>query len=202
MIELFEQLKDRKSAKRRSAAKKLRKMADPSAEEALLEAFKNEIKDPRTWETQYQIIMALGECGIKSALNALEEYASTDIEATMVYVALGDAIVRLSIKSNTDVSPIYSIIKSNNLMLLDGAFRAMAMLQMVPNENDISKIIEYASKLDKEHFLRFWVVAATPGWKCKKAINFIKECGDVEREDVKLAASLAAQGKYKKWSPL
>ncbi len=152
MIELFEQLKDRKSAKRRSAAKKLRKMADPSAEEALLEAFENEIKDPRTWETQYQIIMALGECGIKRALNGLEEYASTDIEATMVYVALGDAIVRLSVKSNTDVLPIYSIIKSNNLMLIDGAFRAMAMLRMVPNENDISNIIEYASKFDKEHF--------------------------------------------------
>jgi HEAT repeat protein len=202
MDELIEQLKDKKSSKRRAAAKKLRKKGDPSSGPALLEAFEKEIKDRRTWETQYQIIMAIGECDFKDGLEPLKRYASTELEATMVYVALGDAIVRLSIKSEEDVSPIYEIMKSNNLMLIDGAFRAMAMLRMIPKKEDISKIIGYVSKLDKEHFLRFWVVAASPGWKNEEVSIFIGDCEKAGRADLVLAAELAKKGKYKKWAPL
>jgi hypothetical protein len=56
---LMSQLQSPHSPKRRSAAKKLRKLGDPVAGPALLEALKHELPDPRTWETQYQMIMAL-----------------------------------------------------------------------------------------------------------------------------------------------
>jgi len=45
------QLNERRSAKRRSAAKHLRKMADPKACSPLLAALKDELRDQRTWET-------------------------------------------------------------------------------------------------------------------------------------------------------
>ncbi|MFD4766286.1 hypothetical protein [Streptomyces niveus] len=51
-VDAIRQLQDRSSAKRRSAAKRLRKLGDPYAGPALLEALKNEVRDSRTWETQ------------------------------------------------------------------------------------------------------------------------------------------------------
>src|SRR3984957_6504454 len=53
---LMSQLQSPHSPKRRSAAKKLRKLGDPVAGPVLLEALKRELPDIRTWETQYQMI--------------------------------------------------------------------------------------------------------------------------------------------------
>ncbi|WP_233289190.1 hypothetical protein [Kitasatospora sp. MBT63] len=90
------QLGHRLSPKRRSAASRLRRLADPAAGPALLEALQTEVRDARTWETQYQMVMALGTCGHRPALGLLRDLARRPFEATAVYVALGDAIVRLS----------------------------------------------------------------------------------------------------------
>ena len=68
---LIEQLQHKSSAKRRAAAKKLRKLKAKEAGPALLAALKNELKDKRTWETQYQMIMALGESGYTESLEFL-----------------------------------------------------------------------------------------------------------------------------------
>jgi hypothetical protein len=58
--EAIDQLGDRTSLRRRSAAKKLRKLQDPAGGAALLDALSKSrpagvvIQDERTWETQYQ----------------------------------------------------------------------------------------------------------------------------------------------------
>jgi HEAT repeat protein len=72
---LVEQLASPQSAKRRSAAKKLRKLKAAEAGPALLAALERELQDARTWETQYQMVMALGECGHRAALPFLEARA-------------------------------------------------------------------------------------------------------------------------------
>src|SRR5713226_6405780 len=64
---LIGQLRSPHSPKRRSAAKKLRKLGDPIAGPALLDALKQELPDARTWETQYQMVMALAHCGCTEA---------------------------------------------------------------------------------------------------------------------------------------
>jgi HEAT repeat protein len=119
MQDLYEQLKDKKSTKRRSAAKKLRKIADINAGRYLLDALKEEIKDARTWETQYQMIMAIGECDFKEALPFLLNLSTKNFESTMVYVAIGDSIVRLSKQHENDALPAINLFKSENQMLID-----------------------------------------------------------------------------------
>ncbi len=96
-----EQLRDRASAKRRSAAKTLRKAGRVEAGPALIAALDNEIRDPRTWETQYQMAMALGECRVTDALPLLHDIAARDLEATMVLVGIGDAVTRLEQQAGT-----------------------------------------------------------------------------------------------------
>lgn len=200
---LLEQLGDSRSSKRRAAAKKLRKLRATTAGPALLAALEREVRDPRTWETQYQMIMALGESGYREALPFLETLSRQSLEATMVYIGLGDAIVRLSQSGPSDLSPVLKRLReSQNPMLLDGAFRAMAMLRLVPESAEIIEIISFVTKLAPDDGLRFWVAAAAPGWRGSHVNVFIEDCAQSSRPDLQEAASLARMGRYKQWKPL
>lgn len=200
---ILAQLDASQSPKRRSAAKKLRKLRAVEAGPALLAALEREVRDPRTWETQYQMIMALGESGYRDALPFLKILSRQPIEATMVYVGLGDAIVRLSQSGPADPSPVRNILReSQNPSLIDGALRAMAMLRLVPESGDMLEILSYANKLSRDDGRRFWVAAAAPGWRGPLVSRFIDDCAQSSRPDLREAAALALAGKYKQWRPL
>jgi HEAT repeat protein len=190
------------SAKRRAAAKRLRRLKDPAAGPALLATLQREVQDPRTWETQYQLIMALGESNYRPALPYLRELAQRPFEATMIYMALGDAIVRLVREFADDVTPALDLMRTGNPMLIDGAFRAVAMLRLRPQAEAIEQIVDYVAALPVGHYLRFWVAAAAPGWDHPKVAAFLQSCVDGDREDVRAAASAAQQKKYLTWRPL
>ena len=107
---LIQQLTDSKSANRRSAAKKIRKSGDPDAGNALLSALKKELGDERTWETQYQMIMALGYCLHTDAIEFLESL-SKEGRFGMVQMAIGDALFRLSGGASGDLSKALEFIE-------------------------------------------------------------------------------------------
>lgn len=200
--ELIAHLEDSKSAKRRSAAKSLRKLKDGRAGPALLSALKSEVEDSRTWETQYQMVMALGECGYKDSLPYLVELSGRPFEATMVYVALGDAILRLSRSTPNDVSAVFELISTGNEMLIDGGLRAMAMLRLVPSASEITRLVEFVERYELNHHLRFWVLAAAPGWAGQKLEQFVTSCTASKRQDIARAATCAQEKKYETWRPL
>jgi HEAT repeat protein len=199
---LLEQLRSPQSPKRRSAAKKLRKLGRPEAGPALLEALRAEVRDPRTWETQYQMVMALAECRHTESLPFLRELARTSREATMVTLALGDAIVRLARSEEHDATPILELLRSGDEMLTDGAFRAMAMLRLVPTPEARFAVVQYASRLPLESGKRFWVVAAAAGWEGSDVQAFLAECQRSPRQDVRDAAAASLAKTYKTWTPL
>jgi len=91
----IEQLSHARSSKRCAAARRLRKLGDPKPGVALLVALKEELKDERTWETQYQMIMAIGHSNYSEALPEIESLISRQIGG-MVEIAMGDTILRLS----------------------------------------------------------------------------------------------------------
>lgn len=98
-------LTDSLSARRRRGAKRLRALADPTTATEIRIALEREVLDKRTWETQYQLIMALGTTGLYDDIERLKTLALQPCSATMVSVALGDAIVRLGRKGDNDPSP-------------------------------------------------------------------------------------------------
>jgi hypothetical protein len=192
-----------KSPQRRRAAKKLRKLRDAAAGPALLEALRREVRDPRTWETQYQLVMALGECDHRAASPFLAELALRPIEATMIYVALGDALVRLSGGAEEMARAAVRILKdSTHDMLKDGALRALAMVRVVPDAEVIREIVAFVRARPLEDPRRFWVVAAAAGWKGPEVDEFLTECLSSPRRDVRDAAASSKQGRYGKWKPL
>ncbi len=200
--ELIKLLESSSSPKRRSAAKKLRKIGDPLAGPALLDALKRELPDKRTWETQYQMIMALGHCGYNESIPLLRILAHERFEHTMVLMAVGDAYVRLCRSSNDDPKPVFDILRiKNDDSLLDGALRAVAILRMKFRPDTVARVIEHVTARNKES-LWFWVAAASPGWSGPVVDAFLDRCLASTREDIKTAASAAKVKKYLKWNPL
>lgn len=195
-------LGDRYSARRRSAAKRLRKLKDPTAGPALLTALQKEVQDPRTWETQYHMIMALAECDYVPALPYLQSLAQQPFEATMVYVAIGDALVRLGRAYENDARPVLTVLQSGNDMLIDGGFRAVAMLRLTLDQPSVDQIVAYVSQRSLVDGLRFWVAAAAPGWGGLLVEQFLAACVASPRESLQQAARAAQQKKYLKWNPL
>jgi hypothetical protein len=202
IIEAIALLSDKRSPKRRSGAKRLRKLKEISAGPTLLAALQREVKDPRTWETQYQMIMALAECNYSPALAYLEALAQHRFEATTVYIALGDAIVRLGRKYENDPQPVLTLMQTGNDMLIDGAFRAVAMLQLKPNADAVKQMVAYVAARSPSDGLKFWVAVAAAGWSGPVVENFLQDCVQGVRDDVKKAAVASLQKKYLKWEPL
>jgi hypothetical protein len=143
---IINQLNHKSSPKRRAAAKKLRKLKEYNAGSSLLSALKNEINDKRTWETQYQMIMALGECGYTPSLDFLIDLSERTFEATMIYVALGDSTSRLSILNGKNHNQIIitALLKKKNPMFIDGVVRSIVMLKLILNEEAIKGLLEYS----------------------------------------------------------
>jgi hypothetical protein len=200
--ELIYMLSHSSSARRRSAAKKLRKIKETSAGPDLLAALKNEMKNSRTWETQYHMIMALSDCSYTDSLTFLYELADSQPSTPMVNIAVGDAITNLEYLKSGHLEKIrYWLTKRNN-ELLEGAMRAIAMNKIVPESNDISALIDYVFN-SKNEGLVFWLAAACPGWPLNLTKPFLEFClAKSATDDIKKAAEAALLNKYLKWRPL
>lgn len=202
LAEAVGQLADRSSAKRRSAAKRLRALADPYAGPALLDALRTEIGDPRTWETQYQMIMALAACHHAPAVELLEQLGEQQDDYTMVGVALGDALLRIEWATEHTLTTVDRYIASGPPGVTDGTFRAIAILRLVPDDELLGRIIAFADRLDLTDPLRFWVAAAAAGWNGPNVEAFLRSCLTSSRNDLVEAATDSLNGTYKKYRPL
>jgi HEAT repeat protein len=200
--QILEALQAEKSVTRRAAARRIRRLKDPSLGPAVIDALRRELANPDAWETQYHLIMALGEAGYEHALSYLRDIVRRQYEATMIYAALGDAIVRLGRRSENDPTPVREMMATSNGMLIDGAFRAVAMLRLTLDADAVEAIVAYASPLHLDDGLRFWVAAAAAGWHGPAVERFLAECVTSPREDVRTAATSSQQGKYRRWRPL
>jgi HEAT repeat protein len=166
---LLEQLKERHSAKRRSAAKGLRQIGDPKTCEILIEALKSELRNQRTWETLYQMIMALGECECRQALPLAQELAKHPFYHTTILLAVGEALVRLGRKFAHDPSPVIQILahaSDYHDLLVQGVLRAVAALKLQFEPEVVKEIISRALELKNDGAI-FWTAAACPGWNWK-----------------------------------
>lgn len=196
------QLADRSSVKRRSAAKALRRLADHTAGPSLLEALAREVKDERTWETQYQMVMALAECRYMPALEWLRQLAGTLDDPLMLAVGVGHAVVRLgSLAGDTDAWVRWAI-ATRNTSIADGAFRALAMTGTVPGADVVQEILTYLAPLQAQDGRRFWVATAAVDWEGEPVKAALRAWSSLPRKDVADAARASLIGEHRRHSPL
>jgi|SRR5690606_16521420 len=201
----LEQLKNKLSSKRRSAAKLLRKELIDNAGKHLLEALEKEVLDKRTWETQYHMIMALGYQNYIEALTFLKSITQSNLEP-MVKVALGDTITRFEISHTQNSNPptINFAIDNNILPLCEGGIRAIAMMDDIKISNDLIDKIIYYSSIPENKSIIFWTCVACAKWKNNNAKDFLIKIlsNNAVEKYTKEAAEAALQNKRLKWSIL
>ncbi|MET8057378.1 HEAT repeat domain-containing protein [Streptomyces microflavus] len=189
------QLSDKKSAKRRSAARRLAKLADEAAGPALLHALQREIGDPRTWETQYEMIMALGACNHRTAVGFLTDLAQKPTDDTALHLALGDSITRLRSPQEGFAAPLRWCMEQGHPSLLDGALRATAESRAALDTETVDRVLDFLDPLDPYDGLRFWAAAAAAEWPGDRVRTFLESCAAGPRADVADAASTSLESR-------
>lgn len=189
-------LTDRASTRRQRGAKRLRTLADPTASAGIRGALEREIQDQRTWETQYQPIMALGVTGSRGDVKLLKGWARQPRKAAAVNAALGDAIVRLDREAENDPRPALWCLQQGVELLDDGALRAVAMLRLKLPAAAVNQILDCIEVSFDEKFLPYWPAVAAAGWPGPRVQAYLTRCEQDSRQIVAAAAKDALSGRY------
>ncbi|WP_288048113.1 hypothetical protein [Nocardia sp.] len=155
--------------------------------------------DKRTWETQYQLIMALGTTGSRGDVELLKSLALQPRSATAVNTALGDAIVRLGREVDDDPAPALWCLRQDVEHLADGALRGVAMLRLKFSHTAIDDVLDYteANFSDRnQKYLPYWPVVAAAGWSGPRVRGFLIRCSQDDRQIIAEAATEALNGRY------
>lgn len=197
MKELISELQNTKSAKRRSAAKKIRKLKDLSLCSPLMDALKLELLNKKTWETQYQLIMAIAESNCTANYFNLILFIELSELEPMVRLALADAITRLGNNSRF----LEYALQKKDLDFVSGALRAMSFKQIQIPIDLVDELIDFMTSF-KNDMSYFWIAAAAPGCNSNKLNNYLHVWKNSINDDISKAAKAALENKYLKWSIL
>jgi hypothetical protein len=201
----IELLSHRHSRKRKSGARRLRKLQDSRAGPALLLALKAELRDRRTWEPQYEMISALGECGHTPARELIEALMHQEFEATRVFTGIGDALVRLAPSPRRRIETALNLIGLTNPSLANGALKGLAGVRAIPERVEIDAIIDYAMgfPVDEARVAtpHRWVAQAAAGWLQvnPRVAEYLTTCVASDCAGVSWTAEKSLKGEYRKW---
>jgi hypothetical protein len=183
---ILEHLRSSKSKERRAAAKKIGKLKVAELSSDLLDAFIKEQQDKRTWETQKEMIIALGKLDCKEAKDHLDLIIEKNLENDMITTAAAEAFVRISRSSLEDVQPIIDLVSVGNYAVITGAFAPLAKDQMIPSEDQIKRLLgkvkdmhkrsDYAGKEFGLFDPRLYLAIACANWDRALTHDFLNYC--------------------------
>ena len=199
--DLIADLTDKASAKRRKAAKLIGARNLAEAGKALYEALQKEEADPRTWETQGELIRSLGLVAYKPAAPHLLSIVKRNPDHDMVTILAATAYCRLERQSLADASPVIALLQFAGFSVATGAFLALGCDRMVPDDTAIATIIGYARQFDYVKGYgdpRYGVAVAAAGWPPAATKSFLEECLSSKDSGVVDAATSSLKKKYLK----
>lgn len=195
-------LQNKLSGKRRSAAKKIGKNQLIQLGDELYAAYIKEREDKRTWETQTEMIIALGRIGYTKALPDLKAITDKNEPHDMITIAAARSYVRLKRKDLSDVQPVIELLETGNLSVLNGATDILAFDNMTPPEEDIKTIISILDSKDEKEIAirglgdpRQGLISAMSKWKDLTSHNYLNQIIESKKKDLIEYAELALKGK-------
>lgn len=176
-------LNSTKSADRRRAAKEIGKLKLADFADDLYQAYLKESKDKRTWETQVEMILALGLLDYKNAIKEIDTIIRVNAPHDMITYAAAQTYVRLKRKSLNDASPVLELLQFGGLSTVDGCLNPLAYDKMLPDENQIKELIKLSWDLHKHKDCepgygdpRYGIAAACAGWDRQLTKGFLEYC--------------------------
>jgi len=202
IIQIEQELLNNQSAKRRSASKKIGKNELFQLGEQLYNAYLKEREDKRTWETQTEMILALGKIGFKKALQDLEQIIKKNEPHDMITIASARSYVRLKRMNLNDAKPVIELIKEGNLSVLNGALGVLTYDDMQPSENETKEIISILdTKKESDISIiglsdpRAFLISAMSKWDKKLCSEYLNRFIRSDNSSLKVSAESAINGK-------
>lgn len=200
--QIEEDLQSKLSGKRRSAAKKIGKNHLVELSDKLYEAYLKEREDKRTWETQTEMIMALGRIGCTKSLPDLKTIIDRNEPHDMITIAAARSYVRLKRKDLSDALPVIELIKTGNLSVLNGATDVLSYDNMQLAEEDIKTIISILDSKDEKEISvrglgdpRTGLISAMHNWHDATSRSYLQRISQSDNKILKNCADLALKGK-------
>ena len=194
------QLFDSLSSNRRKAAKIIQKYNIVELGDSLFRAYQKEKLDKRTWETQMEMINALGKINFEPALSIWEEIIAKNKRLDAITSAASLAYVRLMRRNENDISPVLILMKNGDLSVLYGAMEALNKDSMIPSKKDIKVLIQEFDNISHERLFesgcgdpRAQLLSAMSNWDKTCTEEFIKRFIDSKDDDLKKYARLALE---------
>lgn len=206
--EIKTKLHSTKSADRKRAAKEIGKLKLTDLADDLYQAYLKEAKDKRTWETQVEMILALGLLDYKNVLTEIEQIVRTNVPNDMITYAAAQSYVRLKRQSITDASPTIELLQFGGLSTVDGCLNPLGYDKMQPDEKQIKEIIKLSWDLHKHKDRlgheggycdpRYGLAAACAGWDRHLTKVFLEHCLSTGDTPLKYVSENSLKGKYVK----
>lgn len=184
--EILEKLNSKKSADRRRSAKEIGKQKLHNLAEELYQKYLIERTDARTWETQCEMIKALGMLDFKKAINEIDEIVRKNAPHDTITHVAGTTYVQLKRESINDGKPVIELLQFGSVSLISGAHLVLAVDQMIPEENDIKTILslsrdshKHKDRIGQEFGLsdsRKYVAIACANWDIALTKDFLHYC--------------------------
>jgi hypothetical protein len=203
ILEINNLLLNASTIKRRKAAKEIQKTKTPEVGESLYKAFIIELQyGEKHWETNVEIIRAIGMIDLKMAIRDIFELCRKKIEYDMITIAAATAYIRLKRQSLADISSVFELLEIGGYSVSMGALDAVGYDMMMPSNNDIKKLInlcwDIGSNRDKDAYVdpRYGLVAACAGWDKYIVKEFLLHCLNTGDRSVQKLAQASLKGKY------
>lgn len=184
--EIREKLNSKKSTDRRRGAKEIGKLKLSEFGEELFHKYLIERLDKRTWETQCEMIKALGIINFRKAINEIELIVRTNIPHDTITSVAATTFVQLKRKSINDGNPVLEVLDFGSVSVIHGALLALAIDQMKPDENEIRNILSLCKNIDKhkdrigQEFglidSRQYLAIACANWDIELTRDFLNHC--------------------------
>lgn len=184
--EIIEKLNSTKTKERRRAAKAIGKKGLSEFGNDIYQAYLKEKKDKRTWETQTEMIKAMGLIGFKKALPDIESITKENKPHDMITIASATSYIQLKKKSINDAAPILELLEFGSISVITGALRALAIEELMPSKLQIKQIInkcwdinKHKDRIGHEYGLidpRIYLAIACANWDKELTADFLNHC--------------------------
>ena len=202
IVQIRMDLTNKASAVRRRAAKNIRKHNLVELGEELYLVYLHERKDKRTWETQMEMINALGKIRYTAVLPYLEEIIEKNKRLDAITSSAALAYIRIIRQSSNDIKPVLHLLEHGNLSVINGATEGLAYDKMIPSKEEQELLINLFDNmpLDRLHERgcfepREKFLSALSQWDKNVTKGYITKYLNDSDRDLRMYAEAALKGK-------
>lgn len=203
-MEYLEALESGSSPKIRKAATSIAKKLLSGYSSPLIAALKEQMNYPKSWQTQCELIKAIGKTGCIEALQLLKNLIENDFESTILYRELAFSIIVLENIALKNLDFLFLSFKKKNAGQIAGACAGVLYLKIIPTEEEISKIIsEVAAYTEYEGQImtpRAYIAALAYLWPVSSVKEFLESCKESSSRVISQIAADSLQGKKSKFT--